>query len=204
MQGEHSVVSMRTPLPVVQVSVLLAVPGPAVVWIRHSSGERNGDYLPPLGQSSARRQGEPVFLRQDTDDPSGCSLSPRIAHPLKDRGLQPGRVPVEGDLVAPLDLGEARELTSEIREAIKAVRTATGRLAAAVRRAHEARVWGVLGYPTWKAYARAEFEIGRTSGFTVPGRNPSPDIRIAPVEGELTGSAAGAGGGWLPSAHGAG
>jgi hypothetical protein len=77
----------------------------------------------------------------------------------------PDREPVEGDLVAPLGMGEARALTAEIREAIKAVRTATGRLAAAVRRAHEARVWVVLGYPTWKAYARAEFGIGRSHAY---------------------------------------
>lgn len=77
----------------------------------------------------------------------------------------PDRAPVEGDLVAALGLDEARALTVEIREAIKAVRTATGRLAAAVRRAHEARVWVVLGYPTWKAYARAEFGIGRSHAY---------------------------------------
>ncbi|MFF4188499.1 hypothetical protein ACFYZ9_35400 [Streptomyces sp. NPDC001691] len=73
--------------------------------------------------------------------------------------------PVEGDLVAPLDEAEARALTDEIRAAIKGVKAATGRLAAAVRRAHEARVWVTLRYPSWKAYAKAEFGIGRSHAY---------------------------------------
>ncbi|WP_073227299.1 hypothetical protein [Streptomyces sp. NBRC 110465] len=77
----------------------------------------------------------------------------------------PAREPVEGDLVAPLDEAEARALTDEIRAAIKGVKAATGRLAAAVRRAHQARVWVTLGYPSWKAYAKAEFGIGRSHAY---------------------------------------
>ncbi|MGW1627344.1 hypothetical protein [Streptomyces sp. NPDC002172] len=75
------------------------------------------------------------------------------------------RTAVEGDVVTPLDLDEARALTAEIRAAIKDVRTATGRLAAAVRRAHAARIWTVLGYPSWKAYAKAEFGVGRSHAY---------------------------------------
>jgi hypothetical protein len=77
----------------------------------------------------------------------------------------PVLAPVDGDLVAPLNEAEARALTEEIRASIRDVKAATGRLAAAVRRAHEARVWVTLGYPSWKAYAKAEFGIGRSHAY---------------------------------------
>ncbi|MGW6605184.1 hypothetical protein [Streptomyces sp. NPDC055036] len=78
---------------------------------------------------------------------------------------EPAPEAVEGALVTPLTESEARALTAEIRSAIKDVKTATGRLAAAVRRAHDARVWLSLGYPSWKAYAKAEFGVGRSHAY---------------------------------------
>ncbi|MFF1909616.1 hypothetical protein [Kitasatospora sp. NPDC058218] len=59
----------------------------------------------------------------------------------------------------------ARELTEQLRAAIEDVRAAVLVLARRVRAAHQARVWTVLGYPSWPAYALAEFGIGRSTAY---------------------------------------
>ncbi|MFD9596786.1 hypothetical protein ACFWA9_29115 [Kitasatospora sp. NPDC059973] len=75
------------------------------------------------------------------------------------------REPVEGEVVVPLSVEEARALTTEVREAIEDVRQVAGRLAERVKRAHDARVWEVLGYPSWAEYAKAEFGVSRSHAY---------------------------------------
>jgi len=73
--------------------------------------------------------------------------------------------PVEGELLVPLSVEEARALTEDVREAIEDVQRSAGRLAARVRVAHAARAHVVLGYSSWAAYAKAEFGIGRAHSY---------------------------------------
>lgn len=65
----------------------------------------------------------------------------------------------------PVDAARARELTEQLRTAIEDVRAAVLVLARRVRAAHQARVWTVLGHPSWSAYALAEFGIGRSTAY---------------------------------------
>ncbi|MER8103901.1 hypothetical protein [Kitasatospora sp. NPDC094016] len=65
----------------------------------------------------------------------------------------------------PVDAARARELTEQLRTAIEDVRAAVLLLARRVRSAHRARVWTVLGHPSWSAYALAEFGIGRSTAY---------------------------------------
>jgi len=65
----------------------------------------------------------------------------------------------------PVDAAGARELTEQLRTAIEDVRAAVLVLARRVRAAHQARVWTVLEYPSWSAYALAEFGIGRSTAY---------------------------------------
>jgi len=65
----------------------------------------------------------------------------------------------------PVDAARARELTEQLRTAIEDVRAAVLVLARRVRTAHQARVWTVLEYPSWPAYALAEFGIGRSTAY---------------------------------------
>ncbi|MFD7732180.1 hypothetical protein ACFV6F_17545 [Kitasatospora phosalacinea] len=65
----------------------------------------------------------------------------------------------------PVDAARARELTEQLRTAIQDVRAAVLVLARRVRVAHQARVWTVLGHPSWSAYALTEFGIGRSTAY---------------------------------------
>ncbi|MBP0453929.1 hypothetical protein J5Y04_30960 [Kitasatospora sp. RG8] len=65
----------------------------------------------------------------------------------------------------PVDAARARELTEQLRTAIEDVRAAVLVLARRVRAAHQAKVWAVLGHPSWSAYALAEFGIGRSTAY---------------------------------------
>ncbi|MFF2123759.1 hypothetical protein ACFVXH_41220 [Kitasatospora sp. NPDC058184] len=67
--------------------------------------------------------------------------------------------------VGPASEAEARRLTGELRAAIEEVRSAVLVLAARVRAAHRARVWTVLGYGGWAAYAGAEFGVSRSTAY---------------------------------------
>ncbi|MFD5437359.1 hypothetical protein ACFWJ4_35085 [Kitasatospora sp. NPDC127067] len=69
------------------------------------------------------------------------------------------------DQAGPVDEARARELTEQLRTAIEDVRAAVLVLARRVRAAHQARVWTVLGHPSWSAYALAEFGIGRSTAY---------------------------------------
>ena len=73
--------------------------------------------------------------------------------------------PLVGKVVEPLDRVEALRLTAEIRSAIEDVRKATTRLSAAVKQAHDGRAYLTLGYPSWKAYAKKEFGVGRSHAY---------------------------------------
>ncbi|MEV0537628.1 hypothetical protein [Kitasatospora sp. NPDC050463] len=64
-----------------------------------------------------------------------------------------------------IDAARARDLTEQLRTAIEDVRAAVLVLARRVRAAHQARVWTVLEYPSWSAYALAEFGIGRSTAY---------------------------------------
>lgn len=55
----------------------------------------------------------------------------------------------------PVDVGQARVLTAQIRAAIAEVMRSGAVLADRVRQAHESRIWTVLGYTSWAAYASA-------------------------------------------------
>ncbi|MFF7459074.1 hypothetical protein [Kitasatospora sp. NPDC008115] len=72
---------------------------------------------------------------------------------------------MDKDQAAPVDEARARELTEQLRAAIDDVRAAVLVLARRVRAAHQARVWTVLGHPSWPAYALAEFGIGRSTAY---------------------------------------
>ncbi len=65
----------------------------------------------------------------------------------------------------PVDTARARELTEQLRAAVEDVRAAVLVLARRVRAAHRARVWTVLGYDSWSAFALAEFGIGRSTAY---------------------------------------
>ncbi|MFH8387970.1 hypothetical protein ACH4E7_45085 [Kitasatospora sp. NPDC018058] len=65
----------------------------------------------------------------------------------------------------PVDATRAQELTEQLRTAIEDVRAAVLVLARRVRAAHRARVWTVLEYPSWSAYALAEFGVGRSTAY---------------------------------------
>ncbi|MGW3044373.1 hypothetical protein ACWC9T_30995 [Kitasatospora sp. NPDC001159] len=69
------------------------------------------------------------------------------------------------DQAGPVDEARARELTEQLRTAIEDVRAAVLMLARRVRAAHQAKVWTVLGHPSWPAYALAEFGIGRSTAY---------------------------------------
>ncbi|MET7519495.1 hypothetical protein ABZS88_40090 [Streptomyces sp. NPDC005480] len=75
----------------------------------------------------------------------------------------------QGDTVepvrAPLSAAHARALTLVLREAMDDVRRTVAVLAARVRDAHGARVWGPLGYTSWEAYCQAEFAISRAQAY---------------------------------------
>lgn len=73
--------------------------------------------------------------------------------------------PIEELVAAVATADVARALTSEIRDAIRAVRIAAARLCALVRQAHGARVWIALGYASWEQYAGQEFGIGRSHAY---------------------------------------
>ncbi|MET9183014.1 hypothetical protein ABZX88_33125 [Kitasatospora aureofaciens] len=66
---------------------------------------------------------------------------------------------------SPVHAARARELTEQLRTAIEDIRAAVLVLARRVRAAHQAQVWTVLGYPSWSAYALAEFGIGRSTAY---------------------------------------
>ncbi|MFE4397932.1 MULTISPECIES: hypothetical protein [Streptomycetaceae] len=72
---------------------------------------------------------------------------------------------MDEDQAGPVDAARARELTEQLRTAIEDVRAAILVLARRVRAAHQARVWTVLGHPSWPAYVLAEFGIGRSTAY---------------------------------------
>jgi hypothetical protein len=63
------------------------------------------------------------------------------------------------------DAAEARAITEGVRDALREHARTGILLARRVRRAHAARVWTALGYPSWEAYARAEFGVSRASAY---------------------------------------
>ncbi|MER6365758.1 hypothetical protein [Kitasatospora sp. NPDC001527] len=65
----------------------------------------------------------------------------------------------------PVNAARARELTEQLRTVTEDVRAAVLVLARRVRAAHQARVWTVLGHPSWPAYALTEFRIGRSTAY---------------------------------------
>lgn len=84
----------------------------------------------------------------------------------------------------PLDEHRARQLTDRIRQA-------ADDLWALLLEAHEGRAWAALGYPTWEAYVRTEFDMGRQYSYRLldqgrvvreisaaAGVSPMGDIRI--------------------------
>ncbi|MFD4535648.1 hypothetical protein ACFWNL_18410 [Kitasatospora sp. NPDC058397] len=91
-----------------------------------------------------------------------------------------GREPVEGEVVVPVDAEEARALTAEVRKAVEDVRRSAGRLAETVRRAYDARVWEVLGYPSWAEYAREELDVSRSHAYRL--------LDVARATEEITGA----------------
>lgn len=58
----------------------------------------------------------------------------------------------------PLDEHRARQLTERIRDAAE-------ELWALLLEAHEGRAWAALGYPSWEAYVRAEFDMSRSHSY---------------------------------------
>ncbi|MFB7672269.1 hypothetical protein ACFC26_12715 [Kitasatospora purpeofusca] len=57
----------------------------------------------------------------------------------------------EQERTSPVNAERARELTEQLRTATEDVRAAILVLALRVRAAHRARVWAVLGHPSWSA-----------------------------------------------------
>lgn len=76
-----------------------------------------------------------------------------------------GQGDAAGRALEPLDDAAARAMTAEIREAIADVQRSVAALAHRVRAAHAARVWVVLGYGSWAAYAEAEFGVSRAQAY---------------------------------------
>jgi hypothetical protein len=78
--------------------------------------------------------------------------------------------PLEGELVPavsadvaalpPLNGDQARELTETIRNAAEV-------LWVLIARAHAGRAWSALGYDTWEAYVRAEFDMSRSRSYQI-------------------------------------
>lgn len=60
--------------------------------------------------------------------------------------------------VVQLDEHRARQLTDHIRQA-------ADDLWALLLEAHEGRAWAALGYPTWEAYVRTEFDMSRRRAY---------------------------------------
>ena len=60
----------------------------------------------------------------------------------------------------PLNKANARRLTDEIREHVSEAWTL-------LVEAHERQVWKVLGYPTWEAYVRTEFDMSRSRSYQI-------------------------------------
>jgi hypothetical protein len=70
-------------------------------------------------------------------------------------------VGVDGiDLAAPLNREDALELTSQIRAAADLIWVL-------IARAHAGRAWEALGYPSWEAYVREEFNISRSRAYQI-------------------------------------
>lgn len=62
------------------------------------------------------------------------------------------------DMTVPLNTEEARELTEHIRSAADVLWTL-------VARAHAGRAWEALGYPSFAAYVKEEFDISRSRAY---------------------------------------
>lgn len=62
------------------------------------------------------------------------------------------------DMTVPLNTEEARELTEHIRSAVDVVWML-------VARAHAGRAWEALGYPSFAAYVKEEFDISRSRAY---------------------------------------
>ncbi|MFI8085872.1 hypothetical protein ACIF6L_34420 [Kitasatospora sp. NPDC086009] len=85
----------------------------------------------------------------------------------------------------PVDAARARELTEQLRTAIEDVRAAVLVLARRVRAAHQARVWTVLGYPSWPVYALAECGIGRSTAYRLLDLAAVAEVIEDTVQAEL-------------------
>ncbi|MFE0886932.1 hypothetical protein [Streptomyces rochei] len=91
-----------------------------------------------------------------------------------------------GDLLAAVT---ARQLTEDLRGAMREVQQAVGVLAYRTRAAHEAKVWTTLGYSSWTEYAQQEFAISRAHAYRL--------IHFARMASALTAGVAAAGV-WAP------
>ncbi|MEU7560265.1 hypothetical protein [Streptomyces eurythermus] len=65
----------------------------------------------------------------------------------------------------PLATVTARQLTEDLRVAMRDVQETIGVLACRVRAAHDARVWSALGYSGWAEYTKQEFGISRAHAY---------------------------------------
>lgn len=59
---------------------------------------------------------------------------------------------------AELSKAEAKKLTQKIK-------TAVDDLWSLLVQAHDGKAWKALGYSTWEAYVKAEFEMGRAHSY---------------------------------------
>ncbi|MFI9587733.1 hypothetical protein ACIHCQ_39345 [Streptomyces sp. NPDC052236] len=75
------------------------------------------------------------------------------------------QVPSEAQGTDLLGTVTARQLTEDLRVALREVQQAAGVLAYRIRAAHEAQVWTTLGYGGWAEYAKQEFGIGRAHAY---------------------------------------
>lgn len=62
------------------------------------------------------------------------------------------------DMSEPLTQQQALQLTEHIRDAADVMYVL-------IARAHAGRVWDALGYPSWEAYVRAEFDMSRSRAY---------------------------------------
>lgn len=61
---------------------------------------------------------------------------------------------------APLTTDQARSLTHTIRDAAEV-------LWSLIARAHAGKAWQALGYPSWEAYVRSEFDMSRSRSYQI-------------------------------------
>jgi len=66
--------------------------------------------------------------------------------------------PDTAEVIVLMDEAEAAVITQEIRDT-------TTLVCHLVKEAHDKQAWRALGYPTWAAYCKAEFNIGRSRSY---------------------------------------